>query len=105
MKRSGLWLAIAIMFSLPALGLAQATGGSPGKALENGATKGASGKKAVHAESHSKKGAKTSVNTAAQKLETPTKVLEDGTGRKGRQQPSTTARKKPPSPTTKPDKQ
>ena len=36
MKRFELWLTTAIMFSLPALVFAQATGGSPGKLLEKG---------------------------------------------------------------------
>ena len=39
MKRFELWLTTVIMFSLPALVFAQATGGSPGKLLEhNGGT-------------------------------------------------------------------
>ena len=103
MKRFEFFLVIAILLSLPALGFAQGTTGTPGKALENGATKSTTGKKVVHARSNSKKGAKTSANTATPKLETPTKGLEDGTGRKGKQQPSTTARKKPPSPTKAPE--
>jgi hypothetical protein len=35
MKRFQLWLTTAIVFSMPALVFAQATGGSPGKQLEN----------------------------------------------------------------------
>jgi hypothetical protein len=50
MKRFELWLTAAIMFSLPALGFAQATGGSPGKQLEHNKVSGTGRKGTPQAE-------------------------------------------------------
>jgi len=54
MKRFGLWLTMAVMFSLPALVFAQATGGSTDSKVKN-----TSGKKSTHKQT-AKKGTKTS---------------------------------------------
>jgi hypothetical protein len=78
MKKFALWLTMVIMFSLPALVFAQATGGSTDKAAkeegtgrkgrtEDKARKGASGKKTVKAttsDNKLKKGAKGTKGTA-----------------------------------------
>jgi hypothetical protein len=102
MKRFGLWL--TILLSLPALMLAQATGGSTcSKVKEGGAVKNTGGKKVIHPElarkGASKKAPKKTGTGNAPALESKIgKNYETGTGRKGKVEPTASAQKKPPHP-------
>src|SRR5882757_159845 len=112
MKRSGFWLTMVITFSLPTLVYAQATSGCSGsKIIKNGATKTTGKKGAAHKEL-ARKGSgnapKTTGNATVPKLETQAgsatggagsgRVGKTDTGRKGKVEPTTSARKKPPRP-------
>ena len=114
MKRFELWLTAAIMFSLPALGFAQATGGSPGKLLQHKGGAG-TGKKGTAQAEIRKKGTGTAPKTSgtAGPLPVPPKAgtqIESGatgtgvgkvagTGKKpGKVEPTMSARKRPPHP-------
>ena len=78
MKRFQLWLTTAIMFSLPALVFAQATGGSPGKQgklIKNGTAAGTGRKGTVEPEGNAPK--TTGTTTPPPKRETqPARFIE-----------------------------
>jgi len=110
---------MVITFSLPALMYAQATSGCSGsKIIKNGTTKTTGKKGAAHKEL-ARKGSgnapKTTGNGNAPKVETPKgsatggagsgRVSQTDTGRKGKVEPTTSARKKPPRPAPKPPDQ
>jgi hypothetical protein len=109
MKRSGFWLTMVIAFSLPTLAFAQGTSGCSGnKIIKNGAKKTTGTKGAAHKEL-ARKGsgnAKTTGNGNTPKVESNIgKISETDTGRKGKVEPTTSARKKPPRPAPKPPDQ
>jgi hypothetical protein len=108
MKRFGLWLTVGIMFSLPALVFAQATGGSTdSKIKEGGAVKNTGGKKVVHPEVVRKGTPKAPTKTGTGNTPALESKIgqnyEAGTGKKGRVVPTAKARKKPPRPEKAPD--
>jgi hypothetical protein len=100
MKRSSLWLTMVIAFSLPTLIFAQCTGGCKAK---HGAATGTPSKKGAAHKELARKGAgnapKTTGNGNTPKVESNIgKISETDTGKKGKVEPTTSARKKPPRP-------